>query len=235
MPVAEGPLPVWLEPRWREFFASEATRPDGLSLYEDVFNGSLLPLQRKAEMVRMMDMARSIAPKRVMEIGADKLGGFYHWIKCLPTVTGAIASEYRGVHCIPLFAAAFPSVQILGVEGSSYAPENVERVRQWLGAFALDCLFIDGDKDGTAKDFAAYAPMVRKGGLVFIHDVTDDIHPGRFFRTLGSKYKTELIYDTSELADIEARERAGLKPANSYEGWYRIWRATSCGVGVVYV
>jgi cephalosporin hydroxylase len=61
---------------------NDKDRMPGLDLYTEIFDHPwLFPLQRKAEMAAMMKLARSIEPKTVMEIGSDKGGSFYHWVK----------------------------------------------------------------------------------------------------------------------------------------------------------
>jgi hypothetical protein len=57
----------------------------------------------------------------------------------------------------------------------------LNEVLDWLAGQALDFLFIDGDHSlaGVASDFAMYAPMVRPGGLVALHDIIPD-HRSRY-------------------------------------------------------
>jgi hypothetical protein len=61
--------------------------PDGLSVYRPVIDSPLMfPLQRPAEMELMFSAARTVNPKVVMEIGADKSGGLYHWCRSVGSV-----------------------------------------------------------------------------------------------------------------------------------------------------
>jgi hypothetical protein len=179
-----------------------------------------------------------------MEIGSDKGGSFFHWCKSLPSVRRAIAAEFRGVPFMDAFLKLFPTLDFCFIEGSSYDMLNREKVRQFLaqnkfdGAEPdkIDCLFIDGDKAGTARDFAAYAPLVRKGGLVFIHDIEDrSIHPSQFFYSLVADYRIAALFDGREGREAEARAKAGEPPKTAYEGWLRVWKWNSCGVGIVQI
>jgi predicted O-methyltransferase YrrM len=232
----DAPLPANLMEHWGRLLATEGDRPRGENAYSEVFDDSVLfPLQRKAELSRMMMTARALAPKVVMEIGADKGGGFYHWIKCLPTVRKAIAIELRGVPYASAFRGAFPYVSIMCRAGSSMDGSVIADVKNFLAGDPIDCLFIDGDKASTGKDFAIYSPFVRKGGLVFIHDVVDKINPRAVFNTLAARYDSESIVDVSEGLEARARERAGIPAATSHEAWNRVWGNTSCGVGVLHV
>lgn len=238
----DAPLPAGLRHAWQLFLAGDADRPRGLDLYEEIFSDELLfPLQRKRELAAMMRLARSIEPRTVMEIGADKGGSFYHWIKCLPTVERAIAIEVRGVPYADLFAQAFDDVAVLlGLACSSLTDATAAALREFLSPRSIDCLFMDGAKAWFARDWDLYAPMVRPGGLIFVHDINEGgphapAPPAEFFRSIAAPYETSTIIDTSEIDDAARREAHGLPPADSYEAWLRYWKTSSCGVGVIRV
>lgn len=234
-------FPKDIQGEWDRFQKANYALPPGKDVYMPIFdNGILFPLQRINEMALMMQTARSLSPQVVMEIGSDKGGGFFHWCKSLPTVRRAIAAEFRGVPFMDAFLKLFPTVDFCFIEGSSYDMLNREKVRQFLKQTEtpdlIDCLFIDGDKAGTARDFAAYAPLVRKGGLIFIHDIEDrSIHPSQFFYSLAADYRIMALLDGREGREAEERAGAGEPPKSSYEGWLRVWKWKSCGVGVVQI
>lgn len=232
----DAPMPPQVGPAWDRFMELNRDLESGRDVYPEIFeNGWLFPLQRMRETAKMIAMARTIYPKTVMEIGSDKGGSFFHWVKGLRP-SKAIAIEIRGIPFAESFRTAFPKTEFYFAGGaSSYEPAQVRAVRMFLDEEKIDCLFIDGDKSAVDKDFAAYLPMMRNGGLVFIHDIVDDIEPRRVFNRLKAQYKTQQIVDTSEYDAIEARELEGLTIATAYEGWFRVWKRTSCGVGVVYV
>jgi len=297
----DAPFPEAMMPCIEKFFREvHPTLKRGRALYPEVFETELFfPLQRRAELMAMMGVARQTrkpcpkcngkgfncesnegdlivggpltcdichdrgvrlvvpnsagqyrvstvesAPVTVMEIGADKGGSLYHWIMCLPTVKFVIACEVRGTPYRHLFEAAFPDAEFLWLEGSSYAPETVERVANWLAMRDLsitekrriDCLFIDGDKGAFDKDFAAYAGMVQHGGRVFLHDVQDDGGPRETFVKLQAQgYATDVILNKTDSYIAHEREVRGIACADAYEGWLRYWRGQSCGVGVIYL
>ena len=182
----------------------------------------------------MMQLARSINPKVVYEIGADKGGGLYHWCKCLTSVKRVIACEIRGTPYRSLFEKHFPHLDFLWLEGSSYEPASVARVKKWLGADKLDCLFIDGDKGQFVLDFELHQPFLSQGAIVFTHDVQ---YPAPFeaFKQIAPKGKrSEKVVDISESKEACARAEQGLPAASSHEEWLRIWQGQSAGFGVVY-
>lgn len=217
----------------REFFATEASRPPGLDIYEDCFQSPLFfPLQRKRELEKMIQLVRRVVgePRVVMEIGADKGAGFYHWVKCFPSVEKAIAVEIRGTPYASLFEEHFPEVQFLWVEDSSYKMQTVHQV--WGFADRLDVLFVDGDKLATRRDCEWYLPIVSNQGLVFIHDVLDE--PRDAFRILAQTHRTDRIVDVTESHEAMEREAAGVPIDSAYEQWLRHWQGRSATVGVVY-
>jgi predicted O-methyltransferase YrrM len=211
------------------------TEPAGLDLYPHIFaEHALMPLQRQNELRAMMALARTFSPQVVMEVGTDRGGGLYHWCKGF-SPRRAIACEVEGTPYAADFELAFPQTEFLWLPVSSYAVETVTHVRGWLGADKLDVLFLDGDKAKFTADFMAYVPMVRPGGLVLMHDVTDP-SPGRSFEECRADPRVKssrVIHDTREADAAVERRRTGLPPASPYENWLRIWEGRSCGVGVM--
>jgi hypothetical protein len=237
----DAPFPSGMLKCIEVFLQEDSHRPVGCDIYDEVFETSLFfPLQRKRELVRMMQLARHLNPVTVMEIGSDKGGGLYHWCKCLPTVRNVIAAEIRGTPYSSLFEQTFPDKNFLWLE-SSYAQESIQQVWEWMytqspdlsnSIAGIDCLFIDGDKLEFLTDFDVYYPLLRRPAMVFLHDITDR-EPQRAYQTLLVRgYRHEEIIDRSE--GEEAYERAGL-PRNAYDAWLKHWAGNSCGVGVIYV
>jgi len=234
-PAGIGPWPESYLRDLEEFFRTEDTRPPGLDIYEDVFQTHLFfPLQRKRELEKAVKYVRSqMEPNVVMEIGADKGAGFYHWCKCFLAVEKAIALEVRGCPYANLFEEHFGgSIDFLWCEASSTAKKTIESVKTFLGSDTIDVLFIDGDKNKTREDFEAYAPMMTKGGVVMIHDIKDD-PPGVTFDALVGQYPSERIIDMSENDEAVERAASGIPADTSYEDWLRYWAGRSCGVGIL--
>lgn len=225
-----------------KFFALESTRKPGLDIYPSVFETALFfPLQRQRELEAMIQEARRVDPRVIMEIGADKGGGVYHWCKCLsPEII--IASEIRGTPYASRFETHFPRIQFYWMRGSRDR-EGFGDLKKWLHQRMefIDVLFIDGDKDGFMEDFITYRPFMNPRGVVFLHDInilgfghTTAMHQA--FLDLQSKgYQTREIIDVSDTHRSLQLEKLGHPPANPHEGWLRHWRGKSCGVGVIYM
>jgi hypothetical protein len=58
------------------------------------------------------------------------------------------------------------------IGGNSHSNETFNNVKNLLGDKSLDLLFIDGDHtyEGVKKDFNEYSKLVKKGGLIALHD-----------------------------------------------------------------
>ena len=92
----------------------------------------------------------------------------------------------------------------------------LDQVKAVFRGQPLDYLFIDGDHSyqGVKSDFRMYSPLVRKGGIVAIHDVAE--HP----TALGSEVSR--FWD-----EIKAQCRHAEIIESKSQGW--------AGIGVLYV
>ena len=175
--------------------------------------------QDKMELCDLAEMVRAIAPERVMEIGVCEGG----WLWCMEPFFA------RGAQIIGIDNLSNPVIRIdrlrsviarLGkthpttlIEGASQTPEALARVLELLDGKPLDVLHIDGGHDypSALSDWERYAPLVRKGGLIAIHDIQ------------GVKYREQEV-DTL-WAEIEADETLTTRVISH--------RETQMGIGVV--
>lgn len=211
----------------------------GLPIGEDIYHAvfatkHFFPLQRQAELKEMMAHARKSYPKTVMEIGADKGGGLYHWCQGLPSLERVIACEIRGLPYAQLFERAFPHIQFLWLPVSSYRTDTIETVHRWLCGQPIDILFIDGDKAKFEADFFGYLPYMSAVGTIFMHDITDTPGPGDAFRNIKKLgYRCRAIANTTDSLSAMSRENEGIPSSGPHEDWLRYWKGKSCGVGVI--
>ena len=231
----DADFPEYMLGNIERFLANDNT-PDDLDLYPKVFEvEGFVPLQRGNELSAMLREGRSIKPKVVMEIGTDKGGGLYHWIKSQrATLEKVVAVEIRGCPYAAAFQKAFPDLQMQFHGGSSRDPDILEAVREFVEQ--IDVLFIDGDKSAFYADFLAYLPMMRRpGGLVFMHDIQDKAPSAGFASACLSSAvdRSWTIIDRSEGEEAAERKRNGGLPRNSHDGWLMEWAGDSCGVGVL--
>jgi predicted O-methyltransferase YrrM len=131
--------------------------------------------QKWLELAALMDLLRRHNPRTIVEIGT-RLGG---WPYC---VAGVIAP---GAHfiCVDLRDASRRQkvaglMQEQGFKVTFIQSDSrtaLPAVQQALAGAPLDVLHIDGDhsEKGARSDYEIYSPLVRAGGLIVMHDVTN--------------------------------------------------------------
>jgi cephalosporin hydroxylase len=118
----------------------------------------------------------AIRPRRGCEIGTDFGGTTFLLSRTVPTLKLLIGVDLYIKNRARLASLAPKNLKLELVNGSSYAPQTVERVRRILGGEKLDVLLIDGDHryEGVREDFLAYREFVRDGGYILFHDIVPD-------------------------------------------------------------
>ena len=163
----------------REVFRKLRSRKDHYDFSNEFFG----PHQIEAEILALIEWVSEIAPKRVCEIGTAMGGTTYLLGQSIPSVEHLIGIDLhvRRRHRLRYFSR--PEQRLSFLDGSSFAPTTVERVRQQLAGHKLDVLFIDGDHSfkGVSSDFSAYRHFVRDGGIIICHDIVED-HTTRYGR-----------------------------------------------------
>ena len=135
--------------------------------------------QDRAELYDLAVMVDALKPDRVMEIGVCEGG----WLWCMEPFFAP------GAQIIGIDSLENPVIRIdnlrsviarLGkthpttlIEDISQSPEALDEVVKLLAGKKLDLLHIDGGHDeiSARSDWVRYAPLVRKGGLIAIHDI----------------------------------------------------------------
>ena len=81
----------------------------------------------------------------------------------------------------------------------SHASDTVREVEAALKGASLDVLFLDGDHSfaGVKRDFDAYSPFVRTGGVIAFHDIASAADDGvpAFWRSLQGRYESVEFVD----------------------------------------
>jgi predicted O-methyltransferase YrrM len=176
----------------------------------------LVASQKLEEIVPALERIAALEPKRVCEIGTSAGGTLY----LLTRVSAPDALVVSIDLSIPPHTAALrrrlarPGQRLVSIAGDSHGEETARELERVLSGEPLDALFIDGDHsyDGVRADFERYAPLVRSGGIVALHDVNEDFRTRhgvespsisgevpRFWRELKERYRTEeLIADPEQ-------------------------------------
>jgi predicted O-methyltransferase YrrM len=146
----------------------------------DVAGIRIAPMQSRHEIRALLELVAAKRPRVVLEIGTARGGTLFLWSRVAAPAALLVSvdlpdGEFGGGYPhwrIPLyraFARAGQRVELLRAD--SHAEATRDLVRELAGE--VDFLFIDGDHtyEGVARDFELYAPLVRPGGLVALHDI----------------------------------------------------------------
>ena len=138
----------------------------------------IAPMQIHSEISALLEILKT----RVLEIGTARGGTFFLLTRVASADAQLITVDLPNG---PFGADSYPwrtdLVRSLGRErqeihvlrADSQRMETLDRVKELLCDKTLDLLFIDGDHryEGVQTDFASYAPLVRTGGLIALHDI----------------------------------------------------------------
>ena len=181
-----------------------------------VFSGygefkSIKPKQVLSEIHALYQMVQAEEVRYVCEIGTYRGGTFYLWCQAarddatlvsidLPSGPfGGGYSESR-INFYRCFGQAGQSLHFL--RANSHLPDTVQKVKEILRGNALDFVFIDGDHtyEGVKQDFELYSPLVRRGGIIALHDIrprteVPEIQVYRFWQEIKDHYEHQEIIE----------------------------------------
>lgn len=191
--------------------------PELVDIVMSGFGGLVRPFQNQNELTWWIQRVASVSPNVVVEIGTAKGGTFFLHSRAAQRDATMISIDLPG----GLYGGGYPfwkkwfyrrligsgkSIQF--IRENSHDPKTRAELERRLGGKKIDVLFIDGDHtyEGVKQDFWLYAPLVRPGGLVGLHDISnrncndshDDILVWKFWDELKPKAITEEIVDPAE-------------------------------------
>jgi predicted O-methyltransferase YrrM len=221
-----GLLPEKTRSEWRQtYYATQQTRQSAhlahtqpletwLGLVEQ--NPYLESKQKASEIIQLLTLIQQMPAQYVCEIGTSKAGTLFLLLQAsAPNATVvsmdlAIPLKFR----LPMHVAKQSHQHLHLFTGDSHSAKMVERLQKKLKGHTLDVLFIDGDHSyaGVKADFEQYAPLVRKGGIVALHDIVPDYAQTKgittyadsgevphFWQEIKTQYRyTELIEASSQ-------------------------------------
>lgn len=209
-----SPLPAhWREGRDRALRESD---PDALL---DMAGSEFGITQVRSEILGLLERLQRLKPRTIVEIGTHKGGNsflFCHAISSVETVIGVDLCVQNGDKLVHFVR---PGQRFYPLHGDSQTAAMRQRVRALLRGRAVDFLFIDGDHryDGVKADYDLYAPLVRPGGLIALHDIVAD-HRTRFGKQTGCdagevhRFWAELVQrnKTEDLIESPAQDGFGI-------------------------
>jgi len=132
--------------------------------------------QKSSEIHGALTAAKSTNPRTICEIGTASGGNSVLLSRWLSTADLMICMDLYVKNKAYINLLAGNSCRTLFLDGSSYHPDTVDKVRRALNGRKIDVLFIDGDHryEGVKSDFLCYRHLVSEGGLIFFHDIMPD-------------------------------------------------------------
>jgi predicted O-methyltransferase YrrM len=198
--------------------------PDCLvSLVTSDFEGVFKPLQVEHEFRMMMHRVASVCPRRIVEIGTANGATLFAMTRVAADDAVVVSVDLPGgtfgggypAWKTKLYGAfARPGQNLHLLRQDSHCPQTYECVRGLVGEGTVDVLFIDGDHtyDGVKKDYFEYKPLVRRGGLIFFHDVIENkwdasVQVDRFWREVKASGQ---LGNCQEYVDDYSQGKAGI-------------------------
>jgi predicted O-methyltransferase YrrM len=155
---------------------------------------SFPPTQVKSEITAFLQRVEGMGARRVLEIGTSNGGTLFLLARAsAPDATlisvdlpEGVRGAYEGWRDALYRAFAAPGQAIHLLRADSHTLDCLRQIRAILKGELLDVLFIDADHEyaGVARDFQMYSPLVRKGGLIGLHDIVAD-HKTRYGADTG--------------------------------------------------
>lgn len=206
---------------WSQYLMSG--RHGGLEEMIEFLFGSYFftPKQDRVEMTALGEILEERRPERVLELGTGH-GGTLFFLTRLASPRATIVSidlpesKFSSNGYSPerqwfyeRFRRRKQRLQLL--RANSHLPWMPNRVKTAFSGQSIDFLLLDGDHRyaGIKEDFETYAPLVRKGGLIAIHDIKEgkrEVVGGvpEFWRAIKTKYRY------SEITNDSVKSGAGI-------------------------
>lgn len=192
-------------------------------IYSDARLGLFRREQKRSEILQLLELVHERQQKTVLEIGTATGATLFLFARNAHPKAHIISIDLPGGK----FGGGYPEWKWQLYKSLTLLEQKIRLIRDdshdsimWRGiSFGIDFLFIDGDHsyEGVKQDFEMYSPLVRKGGIIAIHDIVPII-PGskeegcevsRFWNEIKTKNKTQEIVED--------------------------WNQGSCGIGILYV
>lgn len=142
-------------------------------------------LQKPGELRQLVELIQDREPpKVVLEIGTARGGTLWLWCQLADPNAFIISIDLPGGDFgggyteeeIPRMLTMTQHQQKMQLfRGDSHTPEMLKALNKVLQGRQIDLLHIDGDHtyEGVKQDYEMYSPLVRSGGLIVFHDITE--------------------------------------------------------------
>jgi predicted O-methyltransferase YrrM len=145
-------------------------------------------LQVESEFAWLFDIYTKLESKRTLEIGSFYGGSLYYWLKGASEGATVLSVDFlvaRTDDRRPKLMDARSTwgewvkgtdKRLISIVGNSMDESVVARVKEYLPE--VDFLYIDANHTENAcwQDVRNYWPLVRKGGIMAMHDISNHAH-----------------------------------------------------------
>jgi predicted O-methyltransferase YrrM len=169
--------------------------------------------QKEKEILALLQRLMPLRPRRVLEIGTaaggtllllSRVAADDALLVSIDQPEGGFGGGYNRLRSSLYRSFARCEQRIVLIRADSHRPSTRRRLAAALGGERLDFLLIDGDHSaaGVRQDFDDYAPFVRPGGLIALHDIRPDERgwSGEVYRVwpeLAARFAGEELVDES--------------------------------------
>jgi cephalosporin hydroxylase len=178
-------------------------------------------IQRTWELQSLIAEVRALRPRVVVEIGTHRGGTFAVWGAVahpaahlvsidLPDPSAGLGTSESDLEL--LLGTLQPAQRMTAIRSDSHAARTLDELQALLGGRPIDFLWIDGDHsaDGVRRDLDMYAPLVRRGGIVALHDIHPDPTTTPLNQVAGLWNELKVRYPHREFIDQDHPGGAGM-------------------------
>ena len=148
------------------------------------FGFTIRTCQVKYEIIKLLEIIKDLNSKIILEIGTAGGGTLFLFTKIAKPDTTIISIDlpdgnFGGGYKkwkIPIYQSFTKRNQKIKLfREDSHNPKTFKIVKNFLDDKMIDFLFIDGDHtyEGIKKDFEMYSVLVKKGGIIALHDIVE--------------------------------------------------------------
>ncbi|MBA7617089.1 hypothetical protein ES703_24397 [subsurface metagenome] len=177
-------------------------KTDKDSSIDFIFSNSCAKIsQNREEFEKLIHIFRNLDPSRILEIGTYKGGSLYVFSRQkkdmeIVSVDYPMKGErlkwfkYLMIKNIPTKKQKLHLLKM-----NSHEPGILKKVKDIFKGRKIDFLFIDADHSyaGVKSDFNMYSPLVRKGGIIGLHDIASKKGVIKFWNEIKREYNSEEI------------------------------------------
>lgn len=165
------------------------------------------------ELWALLERVDDLGPRLIVDVGSGPAMWFAWWSMGARVI--GVSWEPEMQH--PAFSGERLPTAVTDLTGDPREASTVLRVSDQVAKQPVDVLVLGGirTEDAVRAAYAAYGPMVRDGGLVLLHGISDRQTPGvgKFWRAMDAHGRKELIGAVDPIGygilEIHGRDRVG--------------------------